>query len=140
MLLAVEDSHQQEERQQAAAVGCVALRELEPGVAEVKRMYVQPQYRRHGVARLLLQRLISLAAGLGYNKLRLDTLVRLTAANGLYSRLGFYPIDAYCYNPIADPLFFEFDLTQIKRGEGDERGHQQQQRQQQSLAELTTAI
>ena len=139
LFLAVDDTQQQQGADRAAAAGCVALRKLEPGVAEVKRMYVAADYRRLGVARLLLQRIISDAAVLGYSKLRLDTLTRLTAANGLYSRFGFYPISAYCYNPMPDALYFELDLTQSKQGESEANGQEQQQ-QQQSVAELTAAI
>ena len=107
MLIAVDDS-----TEPARPMGCVMLRPLEGKVGEVKRMYVDRKSRRFGVARVMMERLFALAVELGYEKLRLDTLVRLQPANAFYRSLGFYSIPAYCYNPFDDPMFFEIDLTQ----------------------------
>jgi putative acetyltransferase len=43
------------------AVGCGALRYLEPGVGEVKRMFVLPEFRGRGIARHILMALESTA-------------------------------------------------------------------------------
>ena len=66
------------------AIGCGAVRELEPGVGEVKRMFVQPAWRRRGVARQLLAALEIQARTLGYGALRLETGLGQPEAIGLY--------------------------------------------------------
>lgn len=92
-------------------VGCGALRFLGDGVAEVKRMYVVPSARGHGVARAVLAGLEDAARDLGRTTLRLETGPRQPEAVGLYLSAGFRPIDAfgdYAGAPDAeDSLFFE---------------------------------
>ena len=75
--------------------GCGALRELEPGVAELKRMFVRPPFRgqRHG--RFLLEELEHEAAGAGIHTLRLETSPTLREAVGLYHSSGFVDIPRY---------------------------------------------
>lgn len=108
MLLLID---QPDSSQPPAPIGCVALRDLGDGVGEVKRMFVRPQYRGRGHARALLSAVIDEARVVPrYGRLRLDTLVRLQSANALYKSFGFRPCAAYCYNPIPDALYFEYDL------------------------------
>lgn len=76
----------------AELAGCGALRPLDAGVAEVRRMYVRPAHRRHGVAHALLQHLQAEAQRLGYHTLRLETGDRQHAALALYVAHGFTPI------------------------------------------------
>jgi len=73
----------------------------------LKRMYVQPEYRGHRLGRLLLERSISIASDLGYEKLRLDTLASMTGARRLYESFGFEVIPAYYANPHADAIYME---------------------------------
>ena len=94
------------------AVGCVALRPLEDGACELKRMYVRPDWRRAGVARALAERLIVDARAIGYRVMRLDTLHTMTAANRLYEALGFRDAPAYCYNPFPEARYMEFALAE----------------------------
>ena len=54
------------------AVAGGALKRLEPGVAEIKRMYVVPDARGRGLARELLAAIEDTARGLGYERVRLD--------------------------------------------------------------------
>lgn len=72
-----------------APVGCGALRELEPGAAELKRMYVAPEARGLGVARATLAALEEKAAELGYGAVRLGTGVRQPEAISLYESSGY---------------------------------------------------
>jgi putative acetyltransferase len=85
------------------AVGCGALRDLEPGVAEVKRMFVLPEFRGRGIARQILLALESAARERGYATLRLETGTRQPEAIGLYRSAGYSQIP--CFGEYADDLF-----------------------------------
>lgn len=93
-----------------APAGCVGLRPLEPGVCEMKRLYVQSRYRGHGLGVQLARAIIAEARAMGYSAMRLDTLPSMTAAIGMYRELGFQPIAPYYRNPIEGALFFELKL------------------------------
>lgn len=94
-----------------AGVGCVALRPLGGGVAEVKRMFVDPAWRGHGVARALLEALLDGARARGHRIVRLGTLDDMTAAQRLYGSLGFVPIERYRPDELLDTRFFELVLA-----------------------------
>src|SRR5688572_28092239 len=79
-------------------VGCGAVRCNEPGVAEIKRMYVAPEARGRGVGRLVLDELEAVARQLGIRRLVLETGPRQPEALALYRRAGFVEI----------PLFGEY--------------------------------
>jgi GNAT superfamily N-acetyltransferase len=78
-----------------APVGCGALRELESGVGEVKRMFVLPAARGLGIARRLLGVLETEAQDRDYSFLRLETGVRQPEALALYESCGFHRIPAF---------------------------------------------
>jgi GNAT superfamily N-acetyltransferase len=84
------------------AAGCVALRELEDGACEMKRMYVDERLRGQGVGFALSARVLTDARALGYRRMRLDTSIRQAEALGLYHRMGFTEIEPY-YD-VADEL------------------------------------
>jgi putative acetyltransferase len=90
--------------------GCVAFRPLEPGIAELKRLYVRPAARGRGWGRRLVDRVVSDARAAGYASIRLDTLPSMREAHGLYLALGFREIPPYRHNPVPDTRFFELDL------------------------------
>lgn len=92
-----------------APAGCGALRPLDD-IAEIKRVYVRPAFRRRGIARELSERLIADAARLGYRAVRLDTLRRLAGPLDLYRSLGFAEIPPYNENPEPDIVYLERTL------------------------------
>jgi putative acetyltransferase len=76
-------------------VACGAWQALEPGVAELKRMYVRPAYRGRGIARQLIVALEEEALAADRPVLRLETGTYLPAAIGLYRSAGYVPIPVY---------------------------------------------
>lgn len=92
-------------RMDGEAVGCGALKLLEPGIGEVKRVWTAPSARGCGVARKVMEALEGLARGAGLALLRLDTNRSLTEAHALYRRLGYREIERYNDNPYADHWF-----------------------------------
>ena len=93
-----------------ALAGCGALRPLEPGVAELKRMWTRPAQRGHGVARAVATALLEAARTEGYRAVRLDTLEWMTAARALYASLGFVERGPYYPNPLPGVVYMELRL------------------------------
>jgi len=97
-------------------IGCIALRRFDAGSGELKRLYVQPDHRGHGVASALGATAIEAARAIGYRRVVLDTLDRMSAARKLYAAAGFREIPAYYANPIPGAQFME----RVLREEGTE--------------------
>ena len=96
--------------QDAEVAGCVALRRLEPGIGEMKRLYVKPKFQKRGMGRALANAVIEKAAQFGYPKIRLDTVPTMQAAIQMYRSMGFYSIAPYRENPISGASYLEKEI------------------------------
>lgn len=96
------------------AVGCGAVRGLSDGICEMKRLYIRSDQRGTSLGRRVAERLVEKARALGYETMRLDTLVEMTPARSLYRSLGFREITAYYHNPLSNSVYMELSLTRVE--------------------------
>jgi GNAT superfamily N-acetyltransferase len=82
--------------------GCACAHTIGPRVAELKRMYVRPDYRQKGIGRRLVQKLIGDLRELDYTVLRLDSARFMKEAHALYRSLGFQERDQYPESEIPE--------------------------------------
>lgn len=92
--------------------GCVGVRPLpdSEGVCEMKRLYVAPEERGHGVGASLALAAIKAAKEIGYRKLIIDTLPSMRMAVKLYRELGFTEAPSYYQTPVEGTMFLALDL------------------------------
>ena len=98
-------------RDGGTAAGCVALRRLDAGTAEMKRMYVRDAHRGTGLGRQLAVAVIEEARKRGHGRIVLDTLPKLTTAIALYRDLGFRECGPYLRAPTPGAHCFELRLS-----------------------------
>ncbi|MEO6654939.1 MAG: GNAT family N-acetyltransferase, partial [Pyrinomonadaceae bacterium] len=91
--------------------GCIALRRLDDGICEMKRLFVRDSFRGRKIGAHLIERLIADAKTIGYKKMRLDTFPpKMGKAVELYESHDFLPIAPYYDNPHDGVLFMELTL------------------------------
>nr|QEE16762.1 acetyltransferase [Candidatus Prometheoarchaeum syntrophicum] len=87
--------------------GMGGLKRINKEIAEIKRMYVKPDFRGKDLGNEIMSKLIETAKDFGYSKLRLDTGPISTVAHKVYKSAGFYEIEEY---PEAEvPPIIRFD-------------------------------
>ncbi len=92
-------------RSESGVVACGGLQRHTRTVGEIKRMWVDPEWRGCGLAVRLLHALEDRAAELGYREVYLDTNASLTEAIAMYERAGYRRIERYNDNPYAHHWF-----------------------------------
>ena len=92
------------------AAGCVALRQLDTGTGEMKRMYVRERHRGSGLGRRLALAIIEEAKQRKFKRMVLDTLPKLETAIALYRDLGFRETGPYLAAPTPGAVCFELKL------------------------------
>jgi putative acetyltransferase len=90
------------------AVGCGALVPMEDEVAEIKRMFVVPGERGHGIAKKILEELERFARDFEYDAIRLETGVKQPESIALYGKSGFYRVPNFApFEDDATAVCFE---------------------------------
>lgn len=91
--------------------GWAALRKLDEGICEMKRLYIRKDFRGGGLGNTIIEKLIDEAHVIGYKKMRLDTYpLKMEKAVKLYEFHGFTAIPPYYDNSDEGVLFMEMDL------------------------------
>jgi GNAT superfamily N-acetyltransferase len=88
-----------------AAVACGAMRMLDAGTGEIKRMYVVPAARKKGHARAMIAALEAAAKARGASRVVLDTDARDAEAVRLYTSSGYVAVPRYNENAQASAWF-----------------------------------
>lgn len=97
-------------RADGAPAGCIAMKRLDESRCEMKRLYIRPAFRGKGLARRLVELLLSDARKEGYQAMLLDTFPFLEGAIHLYRTLGFYEIPSYNNSPLDTTIYMKKDL------------------------------
>ncbi|MBB6565526.1 GNAT family N-acetyltransferase [Kribbella sandramycini] len=96
-------------------VGCVGLQPVEPGLGEIKRMYVEPASRGWGLSRILLRAVEDQARAAGLTRLRLETGTRQREAVALYTNHGYLPTPPYPpFENEPESLCYAKDLGEVE--------------------------
>jgi len=77
------------------AVGCGCFKRFDADTAEIKRMFVRPEYRGTGVAKMLLDELETWASEAGYSRAILETGIKNPEAIRFYTKSGYLRIDNF---------------------------------------------
>ena len=98
-------------RVEGAPAGVVALRALEGDACELKRLWVRPEFRGHGLGRRLTETAIAAGRAAGHRAMCLDTIgSQMATAGALYRALGFRETAPYYHNPHPEVLYLELRL------------------------------
>jgi DNA-binding MarR family transcriptional regulator/GNAT superfamily N-acetyltransferase len=81
------------------------VRPLSADTGEIKRMWVDEDWRGAGLGSRMLRELEALAGRIGHRRVVLDTNGTLTEAIAMYGRAGYRPIERYNDNPYAEAWF-----------------------------------
>jgi ribosomal protein S18 acetylase RimI-like enzyme len=74
--------------------GCVAIKSVQDHTAEIKRLYVHPQFRGRNLGRQLVLAALHQARSMGYERMLLDSHCSMVHAHGVYRAAGFRDVAA----------------------------------------------
>lgn len=103
-------------RRDGTVAGCGGVVALEPGIAEIKTVWVDPAHRGHGIGATLVDSLLDRARTLGYRMIRLETVTFMDSAVQLYRSRGFAPCAPYYRIPesfLPVTIFMERPLDDV---------------------------
>ena len=86
-------------------VGCGVLKRVDSETCEIKRVWTSHTARGMGVARAVMGELERLARANGFQRVRLDSNAKLTAAQALYRKLGYHEIARFNDDPYPTHWF-----------------------------------
>lgn len=93
------------------AAGCIAVHAWQDRACEMKRLYVRHAFQGRGCGQFLAAQAIEWARQAGYDRMLLDTLPAMTAAQRMYERLGFREVAPYRFNPVPGTRYMELALV-----------------------------
>ena len=101
-------------------VGIAPLAGAAVEVCELRKMYFLPEARGRGLGEVLLRRLLADARALQFRTCYLETITGMEAAQRLYQRMGFAPLDAPlgCTGHFGCNRWYALDLLAGRRGDG----------------------
>ena len=93
--------------------GCIALRPLDEGRIEFKRLYVRPQYRGLRLGHLLMEWAIAKAREAGCREVVADTMPQMETALAMYDRAGFERTGPYASDPTPGAVYLRLKLSSV---------------------------
>jgi ribosomal protein S18 acetylase RimI-like enzyme len=88
-------------------IGCIGIKKIENKICEMKRLFVNDNYKGKGIGKRLVAIIINEAKLRNYEKMRLDTLNTMETALNIYYKNGFYKIEPYYNNPNDGVVYLE---------------------------------
>jgi len=94
----------------AGGCGIFPTPALPEGCAELVKFYLSSEYRGKGIGRMLMEKSIESARGLGFRQIYLESMPELGKAIGMYKTAGFRSID----HPMGKSGHFGCDIWMLK--------------------------
>ena len=94
-------------------IACAAIRPFSQNTAELKRMYVSPEWRRRGLGMTIIEKCEAIAHQCQYRTIVLETNTRLPDARSLYEKAGYEEPESYWpYAFLDDTFCMKKDISQ----------------------------